>query len=253
MRLKAEEVLDRLINIDKIQTVAGQITFNLGDINIVVKQKDVVGNIMQEWLEGWFKKNEVDYAVSSNTQMPPDFYLNPDDRTVDLLEVKAFNYEATPGFDIADFKAYEREIVVKPFMLHAKYLIFGYKMSPTGVVTINKVWLENVWNICRPSAKWPLNLQVKKNVVHKIRPGKWFSSAQTQFSCFNNLEDFLSAVEEVVYKNIDTHDDANDWRDKMVASYASLYGKYLDIPRWQRIKSQYVKPKSAKKASKKRN
>lgn len=243
MRLTAEQVKDRLINEDKILSVAGQIKFHLGNVDIVVKQKDVVGNIMQEWLEGWLVKNNVDFAVSTNTQMPPDFYLNPDDKTVDLLEVKAFNYDATPGFDIADFKAFEEEIIAKPFMLHVKYLIFGYRMSSSGDVTIKKIWLKSIWEICRPSDKWPLNLQVKKNVVHKIRPAKWYSSARTRFSCFENLEDFLAAVEEVVYKNQDTRDQANSWKDKMIASYVAQYNEELDIPRWYTIKGKYVKPK----------
>ena len=53
MRLSANEIYDRLVNVEHILEIAGQIKFYLGDVNIVVKQKDVVGNIMQEWLQGW--------------------------------------------------------------------------------------------------------------------------------------------------------------------------------------------------------
>lgn len=52
MRLTAQEMYNKLINEDKILTLKGQINFYLGDVNIIVKQKDVVGNIMQEWLQG---------------------------------------------------------------------------------------------------------------------------------------------------------------------------------------------------------
>ena len=89
MRLTVEEVYNKLITDDKILTKKGRITFSLGDIDIVVKQKDVVGNIMQEWIEGWLLKNKVDYAINSNTQMPPDFYLNPDNKKEELMEIKA--------------------------------------------------------------------------------------------------------------------------------------------------------------------
>ncbi len=68
----------------------GTIKFFLGSVDIIVKQRDVVGNIMQEWLEGWLKKNGVEYAVSENTQMPPDFFLDKENRTKALLEIKAF-------------------------------------------------------------------------------------------------------------------------------------------------------------------
>lgn len=119
-KLTAEQVYDRLLNVDKILTVKGQIRFYLGDVDIIVKQKDVVGNIMQEWLEGWLKANEIVFAPNPNTQMPPDVFLDPENKETNLLEVKAFNYQATPGFDIADFRAYQNEIVAKPYMLHVK-------------------------------------------------------------------------------------------------------------------------------------
>lgn len=87
-------------------------------------------------------KNNIEYAPSENTQMPPDFFLNPKDKTKDLLEVKAFNRSAGPGFDIAEFRAYQREIIEHPYMLHSDYLIFGYNMNDDGVVTIRDVWLK---------------------------------------------------------------------------------------------------------------
>lgn len=122
LKLTADEVYDRLLNVDKIKTVEGQIRFYLGNVSIIVRQKDVVGNIIQEWLEGWLRKNHIAFAPNINTQMPPDIFLDPDNHTKDLLEVKAFNYSASPGFDIADFKAYSREIIERPYMLHTSIL-----------------------------------------------------------------------------------------------------------------------------------
>ena len=69
MKLTVEEIYDRLVNDDKILTKKGRITFTLGDIDIIVRQRDVVGNIMQEWVEGWLKKNDIEYALNDNTQM----------------------------------------------------------------------------------------------------------------------------------------------------------------------------------------
>lgn len=126
MRLTAQQVYDKLVNDDNILSLEGQIKFFLGDVNIIVKQRDVVGNIMQEWLQGWLDKRDIEYAPDTNSQMPPDFYLNPDDKTRNLLEVKAFNRKGSPGFDIADFRMYAEEIRDKPYMLDVDYLIFGY-------------------------------------------------------------------------------------------------------------------------------
>ena len=46
MKLTVEEIYDRLVNDDKILTKKGRITFTLGDIDIIVRQRDVVGNIV---------------------------------------------------------------------------------------------------------------------------------------------------------------------------------------------------------------
>lgn len=246
MKLTVEEIYDKLINDDKILTKKGKITFSLGDVNIIVRQKDVVGNIMQEWLEGWLKRNDIEYALNENTQMPPDFYLNPENKTESLLEVKAFNYKASPGFDIADFRMYEQEIATKPWMLHVSYLIFGYDMSNDGVVTIKKVWIKKVWEISRPmkSGKnktvWPINLQIKEGTVHKIRPAKWYAKSK-DYNTFENIEDFLAAMEETVYKNKDTRNDGPDWLSNVIENYYNHYKTLLSVPRWNDIVKKYVK------------
>ena len=165
--------------------------------------------------------------------------------TVDLLEVKAFNYEAQPGFDIADFNAYQEEIIREPYMLHAKYLVFGYKMQADGFVVIKKMWLRNVWDICRRMEKWPLNLQIKDKVVHKIRPGIWYSeSNRVKFKTFSCLEHFISAMEQTVYKNPKTRELSGEWLEDFITSYQKMYGVQLDIPRWNSIADGYVRKKT---------
>ncbi len=244
MKLTAQQVYERLLDVDKIKTVRGQIKFFLGDVDIIVRQKDVVGNIIQEWLEGWLKKNNIAYATNTNTQMPPDIFLDPDDHTANLLEVKAFNYSATPGFDIADFKAYAREIVTSPYMLHTKYLIFGYSMSDDGVVTIKELWLKNVWEICRSMDGWPLNVQYKNKVIHKIRPAKWFGT-KSRFPMFQSLEHYLSAIEETLFGYPDTHELSIGWRKRLSDSYRNFYGSPISIPRWEELDEIY-RPATAK-------
>ena len=244
--MTAKEVYCKLLNDDKILTRQGRITFEFSDVNIVVRQRDVVGNIMQEWLEGWLSHNGVEYATGENTQMPPDVFLDPGDRKHNLMEVKAFNYVASPAFDIADFRMYEREIREKPWMLDVDYLVFGYDMSKDGVVTISHLWLKKVWEICRPMLSgsgrnkvlWPLSLQIKQGVVHKIRPAKWYGASRG-FRTFECIEDFLSAVEETVYKNKDTRDDGPGWLDCTLRNYESFCGKQLCVSRWHEIEGKY--------------
>lgn len=249
VHLTAEQVYDRLLNVDKIKTVEGQIRFFLGDVDIIVRQKDVVGNIIQEWLEGWLRKNNIAFDANPNTQMPPDIFLNPEDHTKDLLEVKAFNYSASPGFDIADFKAYAQEIISSPYMLNTKYIIFGYSMSVDGIVTIKDLWLKSVWEICRSMEGWPLNVQYKNKVIHKIRPAKWFGT-KSKFPMFQSMEHYLSAIEETLFDYPDTHGIAKGWRKKVVDAYNDFYGTNIKVPRWEELEEFYRPPVKSKNSNK---
>ena len=239
MKVNALKIFEKLLDEDKLLEIEGQIKFFLGDVDIIVKQKDVVGNIIQEWLQGWMDKRSINYALNDNSQMPPDFFLNPDDKTDNLLEVKAFNRSASPGFDIADFRMYEEEIIEKPYMLNVDYLIFGYEMSDNGIVTIKDLWLKKVWEITRRMEGWSVNLQIKQGVVHKIRPGVWYSDRPGNIPMFRCLEDFIAAIEEAVYQNPKTHDSAATWKKNFIDSYRKFYGVKLNIPRWQEIASKY--------------
>ena len=230
---------DKLIDEDRILELEGQIKFFFGGVDIIVKQKDVVGNIIQEWLQGWLDSRGIEYSPSENTQMPPDFFLNPNNLTRDLLEVKAFNRSATPGFDIADFRMYEEEIVEKPYMLDVDYLIFGYDMSSEGVVTIKDLWIKKVWQITRCMDEWAINLQIKQNVVHKIRPGVWYSTNKVKFPMFSSLEDFISAIEQTVWQNPKTRESSGTWKRRFLANYYDYYGVHLNIPRWDDIVDNY--------------
>lgn len=225
------------------QSINDGICFNgvvdIGDCKVNLDKAGIVGNIIQEWLQGWLDKRGIEYAPSENTQMPPDFFLNPENKTQNLLEVKAFNRSASPGFDIADFRMYEEEIIDKPYMLDVDYLIFGYDMSDDGIVTVKDLWLKKVWQITRRMADWPLNLQIKQNVVHKIRPGVWYSTKQGNMPMFRSLEHFISAVEQTVYQNPRTREISGTWLNNFLTAYQRFYGVRLNIPRWTDIVGEY--------------
>jgi len=239
MKYTATEILQKLER-RKEYCLTFNCRIQIGDMSVnLAKYDDVVGNIMQEWVEGWLKKNGVEYAPNDNTQMPPDFYLDPDDKTHNLMEVKAFNRSATPGFDIADFKSYINEIVEKPYMLHSQYLIFGYQMSDEGIVTIKDLWLQNIWEITRSSKQWAINVQYKNKMIQKIRPCVWYSKKKTKFPNFKKLEHYLSAIEETIYNYAETRPNAKGWKEKMEKSYKAFYGKEIRIPRWMDIENEY--------------
>ena len=85
---------------------------------------------------------------------------------------------------------------------------------------------------------WPINLQVKQGVIHKIRPGVRYSIKKGNYPMFKSLEDFLSAIEETVFRNPKTHDAGGMWRKKFIESYNKFYGITLKIPRWYEIEKK---------------
>lgn len=239
MKLTAKDIYTKLLVEDKIKSVKGQIRFHLGDVSIIVKRKDVVGNILQEWLEGWLLKRKIEFEPNPSTQMPPDFFLDPNDHAKNLLEVKAFNREVSPAFDIADFKAFVNELIEKPYHLDTDFLIFGYIMDEeTGDVIVKDLWLKKIWEITKTMSNWPITVQYKNGILQKIRPGNWYTT-RGNAKVFESKEDFLAAFEETVYQNPETHSQGAQWKNKFKRSYKNHYGYDIDFPKWDQIKNKY--------------
>ena len=110
-------------------------------------------------------------------------------------------------------------------------------MTSEGIVIIRNLWIKKVWEITRRADKWPINLQVKENVVHKIRPGVFYRNFG--YPMFRSLEDFISAIEETVYQNPKTRELTGQWLNDFKRNYEKHYGIKLNIPRWRDIQDTY--------------
>lgn len=234
------DVADRIYQLLKDEFefagATGSIRFNLKDYEITVEQNNVVGNIVEEWLDKWLTSKNIPH-VHNPGQSSPDFWLNPDNRETDWLEVKHFT--GSPNFDIAAFRSFIKLIIDKPYKLQSKYLLVKYKMK-NGIVTIEDFWLKKIWEICCTSDRFPIKVQCKSGVINNIRPATWYSD-RAEFPVFESLEDFLSALEQTIYKYHDTNHLAETWLDNVINSYKRFYGVELDVPRWNYIKSKYIK------------
>ena len=237
MKLSAQQVFNKLMLEDKILEEEGQIKFHFANVDIIVKQKDVVGNIIQEWLQGWLNKNGIDYA-------PNACFPQWDTRFLDFVAVSDYVIQFLLLLIHAQkcglgVRMYEEELIDKPYMLYVDYLIFGYEMSDEGIVTIKDLWLKKVWEITRRMEDWPINLQVKSGVVHKIRPGVWYSE-KNKMPMFKCVEDFLSAIEQTVWQNPKTKEESGLWRVKFLKNYKKYFGSSLSIPKWNEIADSYI-------------
>lgn len=232
----AERVYNALIDDFGIEGAKGDVRFRLRDFGITVEQNNIIGNILEEWLDKWMTSRNIAH-IHNPGQTSPDFWLNPDDLESDWLEVKSFT--GSPNFDIAAFRSFINLVIEKPWKLHSRHLLIKYKME-AGIVEIEQIWLKNLWEICSASSTWPVKVQYKNKVIVNIRPATWYSE-HADFKPFECLEDFLSAMEETIYQYPDTRVTiALNWKKNLERSYERHYGRQLSIPRWGDISDKYV-------------
>lgn len=220
----AKEIFDLLVveALDK----PGKIVFNLAETEVVTDTTDIVGNSLQSWLKQWLINKNIYESEPENTQAFPDFYLSNVDKEKHMLEVKAFNYNATPAFDIANYESYVASVSEKPWRLDADYLIFGYVMSSEGEIRIKKIWLKKIWEIAGTSNNYPLRTQVKRGMIYNIRPNSEFKKDESgPFSC---KEDFLKAIYDThaSYKNKIV---ADEWKNKLKQNYLNYYNESIEF------------------------
>lgn len=226
------ETLKRELDADN----RGVIQFTLAQVGIIVKQNNVVGNIIEEWLDSWMSEHDFNHRYNRG-QCSPDFWLDLDDMNKDWLEIKSFTGGA--NFDIANFMSYIQEVIDKPWKLDSTYLCLKYTMDEnTGIVTIDNVWLKKVWEISSPSKTWAVKVQDKKNVIYNLRPASWYSDRPV-FETFKSKEHFLSALDFLIKTYPPTSAIGMNWRSKVVKAYKEHTGETLLIPLWQDIAEEY--------------
>lgn len=209
MQLTAQELYSKLVNDYKIIGEKGIINFTLKNLTIDVETKDTVGNLLQEWLKAWLIQYDVVFAENTNSQKFPDFFLNVDNSKVGLLEVKTFDWDRGPGFDLANFDSYCNSLLEDAYRLDSDYLIFAYQMNGSELI-IKDVWLKKIWELSCPSSTYPIKVQEKKSIIYNLRPATWYSERST-FKPFETIEDFLKALNETRYQYPQTRHTNGHW------------------------------------------
>lgn len=227
MKVTAAELYKKLVNDYGIIGETGNIKFTVKDLSILVKTKDSVGNLLQEWLKAWFRKNSIDFKKNTNSQTFPDFLLDKDDHTKGLLEVKSFDFDRGPGFDLANFDSYCNSLLMHAYRLDSDYLILSYQMTE-GQISIKNAWVKKIWELACPSSTYPLKVQEKKNVIYNIRPSIWYSERST-YKPFTTKEAFLSALNNTRYQYPQTRHANAHWLAKVCKNYHEYTGISLEV------------------------
>ncbi|MCL2869918.1 NgoBV family restriction endonuclease [Candidatus Saccharibacteria bacterium] len=195
----------------------GKISMELLDLSININDKSAVGDLLQEWLGAWMKQNGIYFRTDPNTQVFPDYYLGISNKA-DLLEVKTFDYNETPNFDVAPFDAYVDSLKTKAYRLDADYLIFGYTLK-NDVLTIGDIWLKKIWEITCPARELPLRVQRKRGKIYNIRPYN-FKNNSAGFQPFRSKAEFVDAIKGALAQYPMRTEDPDSWVDQVQESLA---------------------------------
>lgn len=227
MKLTSEQVYHKLTKEYKIVGQTGGIKFTVKDLSIIIKTKDTVGNLLQEWLKAWLLQSDIDFEENTNSQTFPDFLLDKTNPKSGLLEVKSFDFDRGPGFDLANFDSYCNSLLSHAYRIDSDYLIMAYQMND-GIISIKDVWLKKIWELACPSSTYPLKVQEKKNVIYNIRPSIWYSD-RAKFKPFTSKEEFLSALNDTRYQYPQTRPTNGHWLRNVLKNYQEHTGISLKI------------------------
>ena len=198
----------------ELQGAEGKIEFTLNNIKKNVVSTDIIGNILQDWLPVWFDANDINYSTLNNTQEFPDYIITIDDKRL-MLEIKSWNANNTPAFDLANFESYIDTIEKDPSKLDAYYLILGY-LPDNGKIIINDIYLKKIWELTGPSTNRPLRLQVKRGVIYNIRP---LNFTNPNLRPFANKLDFLVALKDTMTQYDRSEKNMDIWLDNVIKGY----------------------------------
>jgi type II restriction enzyme len=224
VQITAQDFYNRLIQSGIINST-GNITFNLNGISMQIDSKDSIGNMLQDWLGTWATSQNIYLRANPSTQEFPDFYLS-DYNDTNFLEIKSFDYNASPNFDIANFETYIHSLLVMPKKLDADYIVFGYTLR-NGILTIEKVWLKKIWELTTYSEQWDLRIQQKKGTIYNIRPVNFKSTNPHIAQPFATKLGFLNAIQSVLNQYNKTHLIHNNWLKDFKIIYQTATGNTL--------------------------
>ncbi len=208
-----------LLKEDEICSAVGKIEMDLNGVKVKVKQKDVIGNVLQEWLCAWLKQNDIYYRPAIG-QTFPDFFLGKSNYK-NLCEMKAYVAKRGPGFDIANFDSYWQSLESNPARLDSDYLIFAYNSDENGDITIKDVYVKKIWEITSNAEGCALKCQRKKGQIYNIRPCS-FTSQKAKYKPFNNKETFLKALYQTVVNHTNKPSESKKWLKKVLENYNVL-------------------------------
>ncbi len=222
----------------------GKITVSLAGIDSIIKGKDAIGHLMQEWFFSWCEENNYKVIQNPSTQKFPDYFLDKVNNPKGMLEIKNFHYDKSPAFDVADFYAFIETLPNEIEKLYADYIVFGYRLDKNGSLNIPKVWKMKIWELVGRSRENNVTCQIRnkqcsqkgnkvlkngnidvKGRIQKFRPYN-FKSASTK-NRFDGPVPFLEALQNLIDHHHNTKDDYSNWLSEVRTAHELKFGQKL--------------------------
>ena len=203
---------------DNVTKKKGLLKFELAGISIEIDNKDVLGGILQSWFSAWLNTHGYN-DLQEATQQFPDYLFKGEI----YLELKTFNSEATPAFDVANFASYVDSLLIKPQRLNSDYLIMSYKVESSRISIVD-FWVKKVWEITGPSETNILKLQVKRGEVYNIRPKTWYNG---RVETFSSRKDFVIALWQAGMRFETPSSCDEEWFAKVESVFKKITGSNL--------------------------
>lgn len=215
MKITSLEDLFR-ISQEKLENQNGTINITFANRTHIYTGNDIIGNCLQEWLPNWFKHLGVNIQPGKGTQTFPDFIVCFDDKSYDM-EIKAWNINNNPAFDLANFHSFIETTFNNPGKINAQYFILGYSPENDGFsqgFSIKKIFLKNIWEITSSTQKYPLTIQVKRGMPYAIRP---YNFNKNPKQSFKSKEKFIDAVKHAfdLFPSKSLNFTSDDWYYKV--------------------------------------
>ena len=217
--------LKTMLETEHIFDSVGSIDMTLSGITVKIKQNDIVGNALQEWLGEYLKSKDI-YFRPNQGQTFPDFYFSEDDRT-NLCEMKTFFATRQPAFDVANFYGYVDSLKEKPYRLDSDYLIFAYYSDENGNISVRDIWCKKVWEITGPAQDYALKCQRKKGQIVNIRPTNWRAVGTAALQPFGSKEKLLAALYKTHLSTTNQVRDSRAWLNAVLRGYSDFSGNDL--------------------------
>ncbi len=155
------------------------------DKKIKFSNRNAIGDILEDVFFPIIKDAIPEFEKGPK-QASPDYYVISNNHKYEFEQKVFFQ---SPGFDIGNFSSYIDQLckedgVYKKLFI-TKYLVFEYTLmddKENNNIIIKTFHYLNVYNLVSYKGKYPISMQVKRNIWYNIRPDSvknWYLPEKT--------------------------------------------------------------------------